>query len=66
MRYIDGVRRLYWRRFNDRLWQPNYYERVVRDDTELRDIREYVANNPLQWSLDRDHPAIAGLTGLEH
>ncbi len=29
------------------LWQPNYYEHVIRNDKALRNIREYVQNNPL-------------------
>ncbi len=42
-----------------RLWQRNYYERIVRDEDELERIREYVVNNPLQWELDEENPARA-------
>lgn len=35
-----------------RLWQRNYYEHIVRDDADLKRIREYIANNPLKWELD--------------
>jgi putative transposase len=38
------------------LWQRNYYEHVVRNDNELQRIREYIANNPAQWTLDRENP----------
>ncbi len=38
-------------------WQRNYYERVVRNEGELRAIREYIADNPLHWQLDRENPA---------
>ncbi len=38
------------------VWQRNYYERVIRNEDELNRIREYVANNPLQWALDRENP----------
>jgi REP element-mobilizing transposase RayT len=31
------------------VWQRSYYERVVRNDNELKAIREYIANNPAQW-----------------
>jgi putative transposase len=30
-----------------RLWQPNYYEHVIRGDKALAGIRAYVHNNPL-------------------
>lgn len=38
------------------VWQRNYYEHVVRGGDELVRIRGYVANNPLQWELDRENP----------
>ncbi|GAG65807.1 unnamed protein product [marine sediment metagenome] len=30
-----------------KLWQPNYYEHVIRNEKALRKIREYIQNNPL-------------------
>jgi REP element-mobilizing transposase RayT len=39
-----------------RIWQRNYYERVVRDEKELQRAREYIALNPLKWQLDRENP----------
>lgn len=38
------------------VWQRNYYEHVIRDERELNLVREYIVNNPLQWSLDRENP----------
>ena len=35
------------------LWQRNYYERIIRDERELNNIREYIVNNPALW---RDDP----------
>ena len=37
-------------------WQRNYYEHVIRNERELRAIREYIVHNPLRWELDREHP----------
>jgi len=39
-----------------RVWQRNYYERVIRSEVELADVREYIGLNPLKWRLDRDNP----------
>ena len=36
------------------LWQRNYYEHVIRNDADLRRIREYICNNPPRWALDRE------------
>jgi len=30
-----------------KLWQPNYYEHVIRNERALSRIREYIVNNPL-------------------
>jgi REP element-mobilizing transposase RayT len=45
-RYIHGVKHHNWPLFAGRLWQRNYFERVIRDDIELDNIREYIHNNP--------------------
>jgi putative transposase len=37
-------------------WQPNYYEHVIRDGTDLDRIREYIIENPFVWNLDENHP----------
>jgi REP element-mobilizing transposase RayT len=41
-----------------RLWQRNYYEHIIHDEEELNRIRNYIVNNPLQWELDRENPAV--------
>ena len=38
-----------------RLWQRSYYDRVIRNEAELRLLREYVADNPLRWTLDEEN-----------
>ena len=54
--YIRSVKQREWKPFATRLWQRNYYEHIVRDEGELNRIREYIANNPAQWELDRENP----------
>jgi REP element-mobilizing transposase RayT len=38
------------------VWQRNYYERVIRSEAELHAIRQYIADNPRRWNLDRENP----------
>ena len=38
------------------VWQRNYYEHVIRNETDLNDVREYIVNNPLKWDLDEENP----------
>ena len=36
----------------ERIWQKNYYEHVIRNETSLNKIREYIMSNPLNWKED--------------
>ena len=54
--HIRGVKQHGWPPFSGRLWQRNYWEHIVRDEPELNRIREYIANNPARWEMDRLHP----------
>ena len=47
------------------LWQRNYYEHIIRSERELDKIREYIATNPLKWSLDRENPQRTGRSAEE-
>jgi REP element-mobilizing transposase RayT len=38
------------------IWQRNYYEHIIHNARELDAVREYIVNNPLKWSLDRENP----------
>jgi putative transposase len=40
-------------------WQRGYYEHIIRDDTELTTIREYIQGNPAQWDEDENNPVFA-------
>lgn len=53
-RYADRVTALGWPPFEGRLWQRNYYERVIRNDRELNAIREYILANPANWEQDEE------------
>ena len=40
-----------------KIWQRNYYEKVIRNERDLNDIREYIRNNPYKWEVDEENPA---------
>lgn len=54
-RYIDGVKNQNWPRFNNRLWQRNYYERVIRNDREHQALVDYIFANPTNWEKDQEN-----------
>lgn len=38
------------------VWQRNYYEHVIRNESELGRIREYIVANPARWEEDVNNP----------
>jgi putative transposase len=36
------------------VWQRNYYERVIRNDRELNEMRQYIRDNPLVWEHGKE------------
>jgi len=51
-----------WMRQNtsvQHVWQRNDYEHIIRDESELNRIREYIVNNPKKWEFDRKNPDVS-------
>lgn len=40
------------------IWQPRFYEHVVRGEKDLHNIRRYILGNPSQWESDEEYPPI--------
>jgi hypothetical protein len=38
------------------LWQPRYYDRIIRNEKGLNNIRDYIANNVITWAFDKETP----------
>jgi len=53
--YIHYVNQNDWLQFETRFWQRNYYEHIIRDESELNRICEYIINNPVKWQFDREN-----------
>jgi putative transposase len=37
-------------------WQKSYHDEIIRDEQHLLRVRQYIADNPAQWALDRENP----------
>ena len=53
--YIRGVKQHAWPPFPGKLWQRNYYERIIRNKTEFDKIQNYIVNNPFNWHDDKNY-----------
>ena len=36
-------------------WQPRFYDRIIRNEKELRRINDYIILNPERWERDRNN-----------
>jgi len=60
---VRGFKTFSARRINElrntqgcKLWQRNYHDRIIRNEIELKPIREYIYNNPINWDNDSENP----------
>lgn len=50
--YIRGVKNANWPAFDQKIWQRNFYEQIIRNIVSLDNMREYIKQNPKNWEDD--------------
>ncbi len=50
--FIRNVKQLGWKPFEDKIWQRNYYEHIIRNEESYRKIAGYIRNNAANWQED--------------
>jgi len=49
------------RSISSTIWQRNYWDHIIRNESELNHIRQYILDNPMQWEQDSLHiPSAVG------
>ena len=51
------------RDIGSKLWQANYWDKIVTSHEQLEAIRAYIVNNPKKWSIDRFGPVTSHSLG---
>lgn len=46
------TKRIHKMGFDHFQWQPRFYDHIIRNEADLRRIRNYIQKNPLKWELD--------------
>ena len=54
-KYAENVIHFNWPEFYKRLWQRNFFERIIRCEKELEQIRQYILDNPENWQNDYEN-----------
>ncbi len=47
--YIQGVKKAGWSRFDKKLWQRGYYDRIIQSERGLMAVTAYTRKNPEAW-----------------
>jgi putative transposase len=55
-KYIHGVEERSWPVFTKKLWQRNYFEHIIRNETNYDRIAGYILDNPANWEQDNENP----------
>ncbi len=50
--YIRMVKENILPSFDKRIWQRNYYEKIIKDDKIYFETINYIRNNPMKWEND--------------
>ena len=51
--YTDGVKQSGWMPYPGKLWQRNYWDHIIRNESTLDRLRGYIRYNPAQWESDQ-------------
>lgn len=49
------TKRIHAAGYPDFAWQPRYYDHIIRNDDALKNIRNYIQNNPPMWEYEKNH-----------
>ncbi len=52
--FIRNVKYHGWEPFENKIWQRNYYEHIIRNEELHNKIANYIRNNPASWQEDED------------
>ena len=50
---IQQLKRTVTIRAGQPIWQPRYYDHVIRNEQEYQRIWDYIDTNPIKWELDK-------------
>jgi REP element-mobilizing transposase RayT len=66
--FLAGFKSIVTKRINELrqtpgapVWQRNYYEHIIRNETELNRISQYIISNPANWYNDENNPINEGI-----
>ena len=53
---MSTFKRFVNRQCEEKLWQRSFYDHVIRNEKDYKEIAEYIQANPARWAEDRFCP----------
>ena len=50
---VGTLKKLINKECEEKIWQRNYYEHIIRDEKEYLEILQYIQDNPYKWIEDK-------------
>ena len=51
-KFVSTFKRFCNKEYGENIWQPRYYDHIIRGEQDYIGISEYIENNPLKWEMD--------------
>ncbi len=52
-KFVSTFKRFCNKEYGHNIWQGRYYDHIIRNENDYKEIWEYIENNPLKWQNDR-------------
>jgi len=60
--FKSAVTKLIHRKYDNSFqWQKSYYDHIIRNESSLNNIRQYIIQNPQNWETDKNNLMFFGL-----
>ena len=48
-RFVGSLKRFCNKEYSENVWQPRYYDHIIRNQEDYNEVWKYIENNPLKW-----------------
>ncbi len=52
-KFVGTFKRFTNKEYGENIWQGSFYDHIIRNENDYREIWDYIENNPLKWTEDR-------------
>ena len=50
-RFVSTFKRFCNKEYTKNIWQPRFYDHVIRGEQDYKEIWQYIENNPAKWKM---------------